>query len=61
MTKSVQIPLQATLSGSVITVVGSLVIPFGDYGMTAPESMRVLSIKDPGTLELQLQLSKSAG
>ena len=61
VTKSVQIPLQATLSGSVITVVGSLMIPFGDFGMTAPQSMRVLSIKDPGTLELQLQLTKSAG
>ena len=60
VTKSVRLPLQAKLSGAVITVVGSLTIPFGDYGMTAPESMRVLSIKDPGTLELQLQLSKSS-
>jgi polyisoprenoid-binding protein YceI len=58
VTKSVQIALQAKLSGRVITVVGSIVIPFGDYGMTAPQSMRVLSIKDPATLELQLQLTK---
>ena len=61
VTKSVQIPLQAKLSGHVITVVGSLTIPFGDYGMTAPHSFMVLSIKDPGTLELQLQLTRSQG
>ena len=54
VTKDVSIPLQAKLSGGVVTVVGSLEITFADYGMTSPQSMMVLSVADHGTLELQL-------
>jgi polyisoprenoid-binding protein YceI len=53
-TKDVSIPLQAKLSGGVVTVVGSVEIVFADYGMTPPQSMMVLSVADHGTLELQL-------
>ena len=36
VTKRVEIPLEAQLSNGVVTVVGSLPVAFGDYGMTAP-------------------------
>lgn len=54
VTRSVQIPLQAKLSGGVVTVVGSLDILFSDYDIPLPQSMRVLSIADQGVMELQL-------
>ena len=57
-TKRVEIPLEARLANGVVTVVGSLPVVFGDYGMTAPESMRVLSIDDNGTMEFQLQFTQ---
>jgi hypothetical protein len=41
----------------VVTVIGSLAIAFADYGMTAPESMRVLSIDENGIMEFQLQFT----
>jgi polyisoprenoid-binding protein YceI len=57
-TKSVQIPLQAKLSGDVVTVTGSIDIVFADYGISRPNSFMVLSIADHGTMEFQLQLTK---
>jgi polyisoprenoid-binding protein YceI len=58
VTQRVEIPLEAQLSNGVVTVVGSLPVAFGDYGMTAPESMRVLSIDENGTMEFQLQFTQ---
>ena len=58
-TQRVEIPVEARLANGVVTVVGSLPIAFGDYGMTAPESMRVLSIDENGTMEFQLQFTKA--
>ena len=58
VTKRVEIPLEARLANGVVTVVGSLPVAFADYGMTAPESMRVLSIDDNGTMEFQLQFTQ---
>jgi polyisoprenoid-binding protein YceI len=57
-TKDVQVPLTSKLSGSVITVTGSLPIVFSDYGVEAPTSFAVVSIEDHGTMELQLFFSK---
>lgn len=54
VTKSVQVPLKARLAGSIIEVVGSLPIAFGDYGIQAPTSFAVLSVSDNGIMELQL-------
>ena len=54
VTKSVEIPLQAKLSGSTIVVTGSLPIAFSDYGIEAPNSFVVVSIEDHGIMELQL-------
>ena len=59
VTKSVEIPLKATLNGSIIVVRGSLPITFADYGIDKPNSFKVLSIDDHGTMELQLFFTKS--
>ena len=59
VTKDVQIPLKAKLSGDVIAVTGSLPITFADYGVEAPSSFVVVSIDDHGTMELQLFFTKS--
>ena len=56
VTKAVSIPLQAKLSGGVVTVVGSLKIAFADFSINPPQSMMVLSVADSGTMELQLHL-----
>jgi polyisoprenoid-binding protein YceI len=58
-TQRVEIPVEARLADGVVTVVGSYPIAFGDYGMTAPESMRVLSIDENGTMEFQLQFTQA--
>jgi len=58
VTKDVSIPLQAKLSGSTVTVVGSLKIQFADYSITPPQSMMVLAVDDFGVMELQLLFSK---
>ena len=57
VTKSVQVPLQARLSGSTIEVVGSVGIVFADYGITPPTSFIALSVDDHGTMELHLFLT----
>jgi polyisoprenoid-binding protein YceI len=53
-TKSVQIPIQAQLSGGVVTVIGSIDIVFADYGFSGPTSFKVLSVEDHGIMEFQL-------
>ena len=45
------------MSGSTIVVTGSLPIAFADYSIGKPESFKVLSIDDHGTMELQLFFS----
>jgi polyisoprenoid-binding protein YceI len=54
VTKDVQIALKAKLSGSTIVVTGSLPIVLADYSIDKPNSFKVLSIADNGTMELQL-------
>lgn len=58
-TKSVQIPVEARVSGDVVTVTGSTDILFADYGISRPQSFMVLSIADRGTMEFQLQFTKA--
>lgn len=53
-TQTVQIALEARLSGSVLALTGSLPITLADFGIKAPTSMMALSVEDHGTLELQL-------
>jgi polyisoprenoid-binding protein YceI len=57
-TKSVQIPIEALLSGGTVTVIGSLPITFADYGIEKPTSQLVLSIEDHGVMELKLTFAK---
>jgi polyisoprenoid-binding protein YceI len=54
VTRPVEIPLQARLSGDVVTVTGSIPIVFADYSIERPSSFLVLSIEDHGIMELQL-------
>jgi polyisoprenoid-binding protein YceI len=58
-TKQVELTLEARLVDGVVSVVGSLPIFFGDYGIPTPESMRVLSIDENGTMEFQLHFTKA--
>ena len=59
VTKSVAIPIEAKLSGDVVTVTGSTDIVSADYGISRPTSFAVLTIADHGTMELQLQFTKA--
>ncbi len=58
-TRSVQIPLEAQLSGGVVTVVGSIDIALADYAMQRPTSFIVLSIADTATIEFQLRFTQA--
>jgi polyisoprenoid-binding protein YceI len=59
VTKSVEIPLEAQLTGNTIVVVGSLDVLFSDFGVAAPTAPIVLSVDDHGQMELQLFFSRS--
>jgi polyisoprenoid-binding protein YceI len=54
VTKTVQVPIEARLSGDVVTVVGSIGIAFADYSIEPPVSFAILSVEDHGTMEFQL-------
>lgn len=56
VTQTVQVALEARLSGDVVTVTGKVSIVFGDYGIQRPTSFLVLSIEDHGVMEFQLHL-----
>jgi polyisoprenoid-binding protein YceI len=60
VTKEVTFPLQAKLQDGVITVVGSLEIPFADYSINRPSAASVLSVEDKGVIEVQLFFTESA-
>jgi polyisoprenoid-binding protein YceI len=59
-TKDVQVPMRARLSGGVITLSGSIPIVFADYGIQKPNSFKVLTIADQGTMEFQLFFRRAA-
>lgn len=54
VTKNVTIPLNAVWQGDIIGVSGSISFPWEDFGMTQPSSMRVVSLADTVTMELQV-------
>ena len=58
VTRSVTIPLEAHLSGDVVTVTGSIDILFADYSIERPTSFFVLSIEDHGIMEFQLHFRR---
>ncbi len=58
VTRTVEVPIQATLSGDVVTVIGQIEIRFADYDIDRPTSFLVLSIEDHGIMEFQLHFRK---
>ncbi len=58
VTKTVEVPIQASLSGDVVTVIGQIEIQFADYGIERPTSFLVLSIEDNGIMEFNLHFRK---
>jgi polyisoprenoid-binding protein YceI len=58
VTKNVSIPLNAIRSGDIVGVSGSLTFTWGDFGMEQPTSMRVVSLADDVTMELQVFFRK---
>ncbi|MFN8620290.1 MAG: YceI family protein [Chloroflexota bacterium] len=61
VTKNVTIPLAAVQQGDIIGAAGSITFTWGDFGMTQPSSMRVVSLANDVTLELQVFLRHDAG
>jgi polyisoprenoid-binding protein YceI len=58
VTRQVTLPIEARLSGDVVTVTGSLDILFADYAIEQPRSFLVISIEDHGVMELQLHFRR---
>ena len=58
VTRPVEVPIEARLSGDVVSVAGSIDILFADYNIAQPTSFLVLSIEDHGTMELQLHFRR---
>jgi polyisoprenoid-binding protein YceI len=60
VTQEVSIPLAAVRAGDVIGVAGSLTFAWEDFGMERPSSMRVVSLADDVTMELQVFFRQAA-
>jgi polyisoprenoid-binding protein YceI len=60
VTRTVELPVQATLAGDVVTVIGSIDILFADYDIERPTSFLVLSIEDHGIMEFKLHFRRGA-
>jgi polyisoprenoid-binding protein YceI len=54
VTKNVSIPLSGIRSGDIVGVTGTLTFPWSDFGMDRPQSMKVVSLADDVTMELQV-------
>jgi polyisoprenoid-binding protein YceI len=59
VTKTIDIPAQAILTGSVIQVAGSYSFPFSDFSINAPNIANFVAVEDHGTLEFLVNLSKA--
>jgi len=60
VTRNVAIPLGVVRIGDVIGAAGSLTFSWADFGMEQPTSMRVVSLADDVTMELQVFFRKDA-
>jgi polyisoprenoid-binding protein YceI len=58
VTKSIEIPTEARLSGGLIQVVGSYDFPFSDFSINAPNIAGFVAVQDQGTLEFQVNFAK---
>ncbi|HUQ77712.1 MAG TPA: YceI family protein [Patescibacteria group bacterium] len=59
VTKTVDIPARAQLSGGLIQIAGSVSFPFSDYAINAPNIAGFVAVEDTGTLEFLVNLTKS--
>lgn len=59
VTRTVEIPLEAQVTGESILIVGSTNVIFADYEIETPSAPVVLSVADEGTIELQLWLVRA--
>jgi polyisoprenoid-binding protein YceI len=59
VTRTVEIPLEAQVTGESILVVGSTNVIFADYEIETPSAPVVLSVADEGTIELQVWLVRA--
>jgi len=59
VTRTVEIPLEAQVTGESILIVGSTSVIFADYEIETPSAPVVLSVADEGTIELQLWLVRA--
>lgn len=59
VTKTVNIPARAQLSGGLIQIAGSLAFPFSDFGINPPNVGGFVTVEDNGTLEFLVNLTKS--
>ncbi|HUP14640.1 MAG TPA: YceI family protein [Acidimicrobiia bacterium] len=59
VTRTVEIPLEAQVTGESILIVGSTNVIFADYEIETPSAQVVLSVADEGTIELQLWLVRA--
>jgi polyisoprenoid-binding protein YceI len=55
-TRTVTIPTQARLTGSVIEVVGSITFPWGEFDMQAPNVGGFVTVDSTATMEFDLVL-----
>jgi polyisoprenoid-binding protein YceI len=60
VTKTVTIPIQARLAGSVMQLAGSFTFPFGEFGMTQPRIGGFVSVQDNATMEFAVNPSHQA-
>ncbi|MBA2720476.1 MAG: YceI family protein, partial [Chloroflexi bacterium] len=58
VTKTVDIPAKAQLSGDLIQIAGSLTFPLSDYAINAPNIAGFVSVEDNGTLEFLVNLTE---
>jgi polyisoprenoid-binding protein YceI len=54
VTKPIVVPLEATLIGNTIAVIGRAPVTFADFNIERPTAAVVVSVKDVGELEFQL-------
>ena len=54
VTNNVSIPLGAVRQGDIIGVAGSIIFTWADFGMEQPSSMKVVSLANDVTMELQV-------
>ncbi len=61
VTNTVTVPLEATLVGDTIVVVGRASVAFAEYDIATPTAAIVVSVDDVGELEFQLFFTRADG